>query len=104
MARLRRLAMARGALPVRILGGVLGVGDVADVVQRFDDGIDSHGAPSLTFQRFRTACDAERLYRMRKRQPVDGNDLQTADVVDRGGSRRSVPRLLSRYPPMHRRR
>ena len=35
MARLRRLAMARGAVPVRTWG-VLGEGEVADVVQRSD--------------------------------------------------------------------
>jgi hypothetical protein len=36
MARLRRLAMARGGVAGADLGGVLGQGGVAEVVQRLD--------------------------------------------------------------------
>jgi hypothetical protein len=43
IARLRKVAMTCGAVPVPGLGGVLGVGGVADVVQRLDRPVPADG-------------------------------------------------------------
>jgi hypothetical protein len=102
MARLRRLAMARGALPVRKLGGVLGEGGVADVVQRLDapvapdpvgqggraclgggeagDRVYGHGPPAAAGKRPDAAGDAQGLGGVGEVQAGDGGGLEAADL------------------------
>jgi hypothetical protein len=102
MARLRRLAMARGALPVRTWEASSGEGGVADVVQRLDapvpayvvgevggaglgggeagDRVDRHGPPPSVVQEPDPAGDADRLGGVGEVQASDGGDLEPAEL------------------------
>jgi hypothetical protein len=102
MARLRRLAMARGGVAGADLGGVLGEGGVADVVQRLDipvpayvvgevggaglgggeagDRVDRHGPPPPVVQEPDPAGDADRLDGVGEVQASDGGDLEPAEL------------------------
>src|SRR6266511_176947 len=84
------------------LGGVLGEGGVADVVQRLDapvaadpvgqaggvglgggevgDGVDRHGPPAAASQGPDPAGDADSLGGVREVQASNGGDLQAADL------------------------
>jgi hypothetical protein len=100
MARLRRLASTRGSLPARG-GGVLGVGDVAHVVQCLDapmpaqvvgqvdraclvdgqaGGVHGDDAPAAAACLADTAGDLDRLGGVREPQGGDGGDLQGPDL------------------------
>jgi hypothetical protein len=101
MARLRRLAMARGVGGAE-LGGVLGEGDIADVVQRLDapvaadvvgqaggaclggvqvgDGVHGHGPPPVAGKWPDSAGDADGLGGVGEVQASDRGDLQVADL------------------------
>jgi hypothetical protein len=99
---LRRLAMVRGGGAGADLGGVLGEGNIADVMQRLDapvasqvvgeaggvglgggevgDRVGGHGAPPPAGKRPDSAGDADRLGGVGEVEASDVGDLQAADL------------------------
>jgi hypothetical protein len=102
MARLRRLAMALWGGAGAGLGGVLGEGDIAEVVQRLDapvppepvgqaggaglgggevgDRVHGHGPPAQLVERADPAGDPQGLGGVGEVQAGDGGDLQAAGL------------------------